>query len=362
MRNDKKTDCNIVPLVSILVITYNHEKYIRECLDSLLNQRVDFPYEIIIGEDCSVDRTREIVVEYAHQHSEKITAVLNDANIGANANIRNIFNRAKGEYVAFCEGDDFWHDSGKLGIQIAKIEKTSGVSLVASDFNTFYQDSKKLHLDSNNRRAQWDSEIEDVTKEIFLRKRFVHTCTMLLKKETLSRIWTENPYEFSSYWPMGDIQLAIEASRLGTIYFIKESLATYRVQKQSSTRIGELEGKFKFLVKITELMEYYGQKLGYDESIINQSRLGSWRSFVLLSMQSADKELKKVTSEHIRKYPVKISSLLDRWLAWSNEVSQYSRATVYMYPKALFALNLPQSIFYRLRYILNKQLRAMLIN
>lgn len=104
--------------VSVIVLTYNHEKYIRQALDSILMQKVDFKYEILIGDDASTDNTVNILNEYKNKYPDVIKLYLNKVNLGATRNAYNLLMSAKGEYLATCEGDDYWIDENKLKIQI----------------------------------------------------------------------------------------------------------------------------------------------------------------------------------------------------------------------------------------------------
>ncbi len=113
-------------LVSVLVQTYNHEKFIEQCLDSILNQKTDFPFEILLGEDCSSDNTRKICMNFAEKFPEKIRLFLHhpenkikvDSIITGNFNALYNFFKTKGKYIAFCEGDDYWTDPFKLQRQV----------------------------------------------------------------------------------------------------------------------------------------------------------------------------------------------------------------------------------------------------
>lgn len=125
------------PLVSILVTTYNHEKYIEQCLDSLLNQECDFSYEICIGEDESQDSTREICQAYARKYPHKIRLFLrsrddvifvNDSPTGR-YNFLETIKQCQGDYIAFCEGDDYWTDVLKLQKQIHALKNNPNCTL-----------------------------------------------------------------------------------------------------------------------------------------------------------------------------------------------------------------------------------------
>lgn len=106
------------PKLSVAMITYNHEKFIEQALDSVLMQKVDFEYEIIIGDDISTDRTREILLRYQQQHPDTIRLLLYETKMGPGGNLYNVLHNCSGEYVALLEGDDYWSAPQKLQTQV----------------------------------------------------------------------------------------------------------------------------------------------------------------------------------------------------------------------------------------------------
>lgn len=105
--------------VSVWMITYNHEPYIRQALDSVLSQKTSFRYEIVIGDDASTDGTRRILQEYAEANPDRIRLLLHDRNIGMIPNQNAVFAACSGQYIAMLEGDDYWSDDSKLERQFA---------------------------------------------------------------------------------------------------------------------------------------------------------------------------------------------------------------------------------------------------
>ena len=100
--------------VTVQVLTYFHENYVAQCLDSILAQETELRYEVLVGDDASGDRTPEIIREYAARYPDIIFPTLREENVGANQNGTDLIEHARGKYIAVLEGDDFWLDPHKL--------------------------------------------------------------------------------------------------------------------------------------------------------------------------------------------------------------------------------------------------------
>ena len=159
------------PMVSVLVQTFQHEKYISQCLDAILAQETDFDYEILLGEDNSRDSTREICIEYAQKYPEKIRLFLhhhenkimvNGITTGNFNALYNFFN-AKGKYIAFSEGDDYWNDPSKLQKQV-----------------NFLKDNHKYSLSYHS--------FEILTKEAIIDDRMIEQPTSDISREELKHL------------------------------------------------------------------------------------------------------------------------------------------------------------------------------
>lgn len=138
------SDCDRLckhPLVSVYIATYNQEHLIRQAIDSALAQRTDFEYEILLGDDCSTDRTGTICAEYQRRHPDKIRFITADRNVsklgGNGTRLRYL---ARGDFLAPLEGDDFWTDTEKLQKQVEVFRKHPEVSLCLSGRETLHRD------------------------------------------------------------------------------------------------------------------------------------------------------------------------------------------------------------------------------
>ena len=124
--------------LSVFVVTYNQEQYIRQCLDSIVMQQTNFDYEVIIGEDCSTDRTPQICDEYAEKYPF-IKVYHHPKNLGLVKNWEFVLNRCTGEYVAMIEGDDYWTNPKKLQTQVDYLEKHKDIALTFTSTQVAYE-------------------------------------------------------------------------------------------------------------------------------------------------------------------------------------------------------------------------------
>ena len=129
-------------MFSILVITYNQEKYIAKTLDSILSQEHDYKYEIVIGEDCSSDGTRAIIEAYANKYPLIIKPIYNNPNLGLIKNYFNTLAQCTGKYIMECAGDDWWLP-GKVSFQIDYMEKHPDVGMCYGRAKRFIESKRK---------------------------------------------------------------------------------------------------------------------------------------------------------------------------------------------------------------------------
>ena len=201
--------------VSVCVVTYNQENYIAECLESLVNQVTNFKYEIIVGEDCSTDSTRAIVQSYVERYPDLIVPLFYKNNIGAVENIKKVYKKAKGKYIAHMDGDDIALP-GKLQKQFDILEKNPDCSICVHNMNA---------VDANSNFMKREFTIFDEKKysliDMYLiNPFFIHSSKMFINKidEYIDDL-NENAL---------DIEVHIEQAKQGNIYFLKENLGIYR--------------------------------------------------------------------------------------------------------------------------------------
>ncbi|MCG3710616.1 glycosyltransferase [Aliarcobacter butzleri] len=233
------------PLVSVYVITYNHEKYISEAIDSFLMQKTNFPFEIVIGEDCSTDNTRKILEEYKKKYPNIIKLIVSENNVGMHENGKRTIKECKGKYLAICEGDDYWIDKDKLQLQINEMRKYPNIDLsfhLASTINNLGQEIKpKLE-----KKDKLYSLKEIITADFHL----VQTNTIIIKKEKMDKL----NFDLISKSPAGDIWLKISGAIPNGVLFINRIMSTYRVCSESSWSSSLHEEK-KFIKFVEDMMK-----------------------------------------------------------------------------------------------------------
>jgi len=133
------------PLLSVCLITYNHEKFIRQAIEGILMQEVNFKWELIIADDFSTDKTREIILEYKKQYPDFIKLIFQEKNVGPAKNWLDLISAPKSKYIAYLEGDDYWTDSLKLQKQVDFLDKNKDYNICFHRANLLSNKGLTLH-------------------------------------------------------------------------------------------------------------------------------------------------------------------------------------------------------------------------
>lgn len=219
------------PLVSVIVSTYNHEKFISECLDGILMQQTSFPFEIILGEDESSDGTREICIKYADKYPKKIRLFLRSRKdvIYINGNPTGRYNflenlkACTGKYITLCEGDDYWTDPLKLQKQVDFLETNEEFNICFHRANLLMEDGTlSLHP-----IPQISKEGEFKYADLIKHYNFITTASVLFRKP--------DNFFFPKWFaeiPFGDMGLYFLVSRGKKIKCLNEIMSVYRIHSQ----------------------------------------------------------------------------------------------------------------------------------
>lgn len=214
--------------VSIFLLTYNQEQFIAQTINSILMQKTNFNFQIVIGEDCSTDGTRSICKTFAEKYSNKIKLLpALEKNIGLIANYMRTIKACEGKYIAICDGDDYWIDENKLQKQVSFLEDNPNYSIVYSKLKKLFPDG--TFKESIQRKLKQAGDFDDLVFE-----NVIPSVTVLFRnRQNISAVptWITNfPYgDWPTYlWILKDG---------GKIHFMDEITAVYRMHIGVSAQV-----------------------------------------------------------------------------------------------------------------------------
>jgi len=230
-------------LVSVCIITYNHDKFIAQSLENIINQETEYSFELVIGEDCSSDNTRRICEQFAEKYPDKIKLLPSDKRYGMMNNFIRVLMECKGKYIALCEGDDFWSDKTKLQKQIGFLERNSEYSICSHD--AVFRTSNR-----NHRNFQWDAPIDSDLTYLLRKGNYLITLSVVVRNH-------ENIVPFLEKFteaPLGDYLFYVSAARYGKIKFMKERMGVYRVHGGGAWSQLGLQNAFLKTIKVLDFL------------------------------------------------------------------------------------------------------------
>lgn len=313
------------PLVSVNMITYNHEPYIRQAIEGVMMQKTDFEFELVIGEDCSRDKTREICFEYQKKHPDKIRVLWWHENVSKfGGNARRVSARCRGEFVAYCEGDDYWTDPLKLQKQVDALRRHPNVGLC-------FAQAEKLFMHTGA-RTLWTGDCFPsgliLGMKFFLwlgfgKKRvarvlgpesFIMTATVMVRRSVLEQ--ARKRYDiFRWKLLLGDSTCWLGCSSLADVYFLKEPVAVYRINDGGAmARSGARMTRDGLIVRLYYAVKVLGLRL--EEALDHLGNLYAISIFCWYSEMSPERQKEYfgriVAEPHLRV----LFSRMRTWPAW----------------------------------------------
>ena len=223
-------------VVSVCCITYNHAKYISQCLDGIVSQKTDFKYELIINDDCSTDGTTEIIKEYANKYPKIIKPIFHEENQWSKGIKRIlatfVYPQAKGKYIALCEGDDYWIDPLKLQKQVEYMDTHPECSLCFTNGDCYKNGIflRKVIPNCKENKPYYKPGDYDYSFEEMLGLDYVPTASLMFRTETIKSIPTLPPDYFS-----GDAYIRLYATSQGYSHNIDDVTCVYNLGVDSSS-------------------------------------------------------------------------------------------------------------------------------
>ncbi|MFH0733178.1 MAG: glycosyltransferase [bacterium] len=304
---------NINPLVSVSVVTYQHVKYIKQCLDSILQQDVSFQYEIVLSDDGSDDGTTEICKDYAAKYSDRIRLFIRDREI---THIRNEYEKdvilavsfqvmhCRGKYYAVCNGDDYWNDKNKLQKQINFLEKNP-------DYGMVYSQYKRESVLGEAVSYPFTPSFSGNIFNYLLLLNFIGALTVVARTDLFKKASMALDLP-NKRWILGDYPIWLEIASKSKIGLIKEYNAVYRVSNNSAGNFNSLASELKFLLSVFDIVYYFLNKHNCSVFFKNLIWLShSLRLVLIVSKYKIDRQVIKKNMEIIESqtHPIVPSSL-----------------------------------------------------
>ena len=278
----------MTPLVSVLILTYNHEKFIAQAIESVLAQRVNFNLEILIGNDCSTDATGKIVNDYALKHKELIKVFTPSQNLGALKNEKLLFDNASGKYICFLEGDDFWTDEFKLQKQVDFLEANVDCGLTHGDVNHYYENTGITEYRVNKLNSFKVPEGFIFNELMKPEPFFIKTATVCFRKELIS-IHFDYELAIRENWVLTDWPLWLVIAYHSKVHYFDEVFATYRLLNESASRTVSPEKKYNFHKSLYRIKQYYIEKYKCDDLVKELLAKEYYRGLIKIGFNMNDK-------------------------------------------------------------------------
>lgn len=222
------------PLVTIQCLVYNHEPYLRQCLDGFVMQKTNFKFEAIVHDDCSTDSSVTIIKEYAEKYPDIIKPIYETENQYSKQDdsLQRIMNaHTHGKYVAFCEGDDYWIDSYKLQHQFDAMENHPECTIAYNRVNAVTTTGDKIKFTipyKNHLRSKTVVNLGDLMDEEYYGGHWTfHTSSFFIRKEFVFK-YTELSKSLFANFPYGDMPLQLTCLLHGNGLLIQKTMGCYR--------------------------------------------------------------------------------------------------------------------------------------
>jgi len=237
------------PKVSVAIITYNHEAFIKQAVESVLMQETDFEFELVISEDCSTDATRAILMAIRDRWPDRIRLLLSERNQFDNEVFTRCFTAARGEYIALLEGDDYWISPQKLQKQVEFLDGHSECVSCFHPAELVYEEGVKEEI-AEIFQPKPRFRLED----LLVHGCFIETATVMFRRQALGDLPDWYCDTFCSDWA-----LHVLLAERGEIGYIDELMAAHRYHQQGVwTRLDVVERLKKTIEAYTQVQMYLG--------------------------------------------------------------------------------------------------------
>lgn len=240
--------------ISIIVLTYNQDKTIVKTIDSILNQKIDADFEIIIGDDSSTDNTKEICEELCRKFPDKIKYIRREKNVGLVANYYDCFSRCQGNYIADCSGDDYWVDENKLQKQYSYLETHPEVTLVGGEW--ICKNISTGEITSQVNMAPCGEYDNNNLIDIFLNTISFSISASLYRKDVIEEKLKKNPEILNNHsYSFEDLQIVLACAQAGKIVMLPGVVLNYSIGHESVSHKQDFTRQYFYTLKALQQLK-----------------------------------------------------------------------------------------------------------
>ena len=258
-------------MLSVITTTYNHERYIAKAIESVLRQQTSFRVEIVVGEDCSTDRTLNIVADYERMYPEAIRIVTSEENVGWRRNYRRTIAAARGKYVALLDGDDYFTHRKKLQMQVDLLEADSEAGMC-------YTRSERVDEEGNT--TLYPEGECTTTFEDMLRRNPAENCTVVARRELVEQYYREICPEEHPEWRTDDLPMWLWFAARSKYRAIDCPTAVHRVLRESVSHSPKYREKIAFVDSLADISIWYDEHYNgghlHDELVLTKHNTALW--------------------------------------------------------------------------------------
>lgn len=265
--------------IDVVVLSYNHEAYIEQNIVSILSQKTRCQFNLLIADDCSTDGTREVIQKWVEKDS-RVFLIPSERNLGSVENARNAIGICRSDYLAFCEGDDFWLDEEKLQTQLDFLKMNPSFGMVHGDVSYFHQGKKSLGGSVNQSKGVRFPSGKIFNEYLVNDKLFIFTASVMIKRELFIQCADYDLFDRKK-WMAQDLPTWLELSKQTEIAYMDRIFAAYRLADESASRSKNVNHIYRFHQSIFDIRFYYWNK--YSGSEVLKSQLDYLYSLSLLA-------------------------------------------------------------------------------
>ena len=293
---------NTIPMVSVLCVTYNQERYIRDALEGILMQRITFPIKIFVLDDASTDRNVEIIKEYESKYPKLFSCFFLEENTWGKPNRMEMAKPfldacSEGKYIAMCDGDDYWTDPFKLQKQVDFLEANEDYGLVHSDVDILY-DKDQIFVNNYNKKHLININTSNVFEKILSFEYPIQTCTVCFKREFHNKYGENNDTMWS--FLIGDTPMWMTIAKHAKIKYMDESMAVRRILVESASHIIDVAKRLEFTKSRFAARFYFIKKYGCLPETEKTVKIKYHKKMLVYSVLLQDIDLAKKSIESLK--------------------------------------------------------------